>query len=64
MYKSRLKVIFAEREIKQKDFAQKIGISDAGMSAIVNSHAMPSFSVLYRIVEELEMDIREIWIKK
>jgi putative transcriptional regulator len=63
-YKCRLKVIFAEREIQQGEFAYKIGLSAAGMSSLVNGRSLPSFPVLYRICEELDMDFREIWIKK
>lgn len=62
-YKCRLKVIFAEREIQQGDFAKKVGLSPAGISAIVNNRSLPSFPVLYRISEELQMDFREIWIR-
>lgn len=62
-YKCRLKVIFAEKEIKQGEFAKKIGVSPAGMSAIVNNNSLPTFSVLWNICEELGMDFREIWKK-
>ena len=57
-YKCRLKVILAEREISHGEFAKRVGLSAAGMSAIANNHSLPSFKVLYRIVEELEMDIQ------
>jgi DNA-binding XRE family transcriptional regulator len=63
-FKCRLKVIFAEREIQQGEFANRIGLSPAGISSIANGHSLPSFPVLYRICEELDMDFREIWIKK
>ncbi|MEK4606531.1 helix-turn-helix transcriptional regulator [Geobacillus sp. FSL W8-1251] len=63
-FKCRLKVIFAERGIKQGDFAKKIGISQAALSAIVNNRSLPSFAVAYAICEELGMSIHEIWIKK
>jgi len=63
-FKCRLKVIFAEREIKQGEFANKIGLSPAAISSIANSHSLPSFPVVYRILEELDLDMREIWIKK
>ncbi|MDZ7370214.1 MAG: helix-turn-helix transcriptional regulator [candidate division KSB1 bacterium] len=56
--------MFAERGIKQGDFAKKIGISQAALSAIVNNHSLPSFQVAYTICEELGMPINEIWIKK
>jgi len=63
-FKCRLKVIFAEREIRQGEFADKIGVSAAAMSTITNGHSLPSFPVVYRISEELDLDIREIWIRK
>lgn len=63
-YKCRLKVILAEKEIAHGVFADKIGLSPAAMSSIVNGHSFPSFKVLYKIIEELDMDMREIWIKK
>ncbi|PKG22367.1 transcriptional regulator [Niallia nealsonii] len=63
-YKCRLKVILAEREIKHGDFAKVIGISTGALSSIVNNNSFPSFKVVYRISEELDLDIRKIWIKK
>jgi putative transcriptional regulator len=63
-FKCRLKVIFAERDIKQGEFAEKIGVSLGTLSAIVNNRSLPSFPVAYAICEELGMTINEIWIKK
>jgi putative transcriptional regulator len=63
-FKCRLKIIFAEREIKQGEFAKKIGVSASALSAIANGHTYPSFPVMYAICEELNMDVREIWIRK
>jgi putative transcriptional regulator len=64
MYKCRLKIIFAEREIKQTEFAKKVGIANNTLSQIVNNRVYPSFEVLMRIVEELELPVGEIWIKE
>ena len=61
--KCRLKVIFAERDIKQGEFAQKVGISSGALSSIVNGRSFPSFSITYKISNELDLDIREIWVK-
>jgi DNA-binding XRE family transcriptional regulator len=63
MFKCRLRVIFAEREIKQKDFAEKIGISGASVSAIVRGKQIPTLEVAYRIAEELQMPIEQIWVR-
>lgn len=63
MYKCRLRVIFAEREIRQGEFAKKIGVSSSALSLLVNGKSLPSFNVAYKISKELDMDIREIWIE-
>jgi putative transcriptional regulator len=63
MYKCRLKVIFAEREIVQEKFAKKIGITGSALSGIVKGRTLPQFETLYNICEELQMDFREIWVK-
>lgn len=63
-YHCRLRVIFAEREIKHGKFAKKVGISGATLSALVNEHQDPSFDTAYAICEELQLTIQEIWIRK
>lgn len=62
-FKCKLKVILAEKEIKHGDFAKTIGVSTGGLSAIVNNKSLPTFQVVYRICEELDMQIHEIWKK-
>jgi DNA-binding XRE family transcriptional regulator len=66
-FECRLRVIFAE--VKQKDpnftqgqFAEKIGLSKAALSALVNGRSLPSFEVTYKIVMELKKPIEEIWV--
>jgi putative transcriptional regulator len=63
-FECRLGVIFAERKIKQKEFAKKIGVSSSTLSLIKQGKQYPSFHVVYAICEELNMDVREIWIRK
>jgi putative transcriptional regulator len=63
MLKSRLRVILAEREIKQRELAKKVGISDTTMSALVVGKQLPTLEVAYRIAEELNMNIMEIWVR-
>jgi putative transcriptional regulator len=62
-FKCKLRVILAEMEIKHGDFAKSVNMSSAAFSAIVNNHTLPSFETVYRICEELQKDMREIWIK-
>lgn len=61
MIKCGLKVIFAERNIKQGGFAEKIGISPTTLSALVNGKNLPTLDVAYRIAEELDLNVMEIW---
>lgn len=63
-FKCRLKVIFAERNIKHKDFAEKIGISRTTLSLLVREKSVPRFDVAYRIAKALEMPIESIWTEK
>jgi putative transcriptional regulator len=60
-FKCRLRVIFAERGIRQKPFAEKIGVSTTTLSMIVNNNSLPRFDVAYRIARELGMSVEEIW---
>lgn len=63
-YECRLRVVFAERRIKHGEFADKIGISGATLSALVNERQDPSFDTAYVISEELGITIKEIWRRK
>jgi putative transcriptional regulator len=61
----RLKVVFAERNIKSGEFADKIGISPATLSQLSNNKTLPTLPVAYKIAEELDLNVMEIWrIKK
>lgn len=59
--KCRLKVIFAERNIRHGEFAAAIGLSQGALSSLVNGHSLPSLPVAYRISEELNLNVMEIW---
>jgi putative transcriptional regulator len=63
MYKCRLRVIFAEREIKQTDFSKLVGIATNTLSGIVNGR-MPTFEVALRIGEALNLPVEQIWVKE
>jgi putative transcriptional regulator len=58
-----LKVIFAERNIKHGEFANRVGISQGALSLLVNGRSLPTLQVAYRIAEELELNVMEIWVK-
>ncbi|HHT7227938.1 TPA: helix-turn-helix transcriptional regulator [Bacillus cereus] len=61
--KCKLRVIFAEREIRQKEFSNLIGISQTTMSSLVNNATLPSFLTAYKIAKELKLHMEEIWIE-
>lgn len=63
MYKCKLKVIFAERGIKQTDFAKRVGLAASSLSGIVNGR-MPMFEVAMRIAAELELKVEDIWVRE
>ncbi|MDR7237098.1 helix-turn-helix transcriptional regulator [Neobacillus drentensis] len=67
-FNCRLKVIFAEEKLKdrnftQKKFAERIGVTDTTLSQIANGRSLPSFEVAYKIVKALERPLEEIWIE-
>lgn len=62
--KCRLRVILAERELKQGELAEKVGISATTLSALVNNRNLPTLPVAYQIAEALGMRIEDIWIKE
>lgn len=59
---SRLKVIFAERNIRQKEFAVRANIRESTLSQLVNGKTLPTLEVAYRIAKELDLNVMEIWI--
>ncbi|OTW83346.1 transcriptional regulator [Bacillus thuringiensis serovar cameroun] len=61
--KCKLRVILAEREIRQKEFSTIIGISQTTMSSLVNNTTLPSFLTAYKIAKELKLHMEEIWIE-
>jgi putative transcriptional regulator len=64
MIECRLKVIFAERNIKQKEFALRVKIDKTTLSLLANNKTLPTLEVAYRIADELELPVTDIWIKK
>lgn len=63
-FKCRLKVILAERDMRQEDLRRQVGISRGTLSQLVNGKTLPNFETAYTIAEALDLKIEEIWIKK
>lgn len=57
---NRLKIVLAEREIAQKDFAEMLSVTPHTISRICNNDTQPSLKLLRRMALILEIDIREL----
>jgi putative transcriptional regulator len=57
----KLKVIFAERNIRGKEFSGKVGITHTTLSSLINNKSLPTMPVAYKIAVELDMNVMEIW---
>ncbi|TXR75145.1 helix-turn-helix transcriptional regulator [Bacillus sp. BF9-10] len=62
--KCKLKVILAERMIKQSDIAKIVGITDQTLSLIARGKSEPTLRVAMRIAKTLDLSVEEIWIEE
>ncbi|GAB6463534.1 hypothetical protein bcgnr5384_09640 [Bacillus cereus] len=46
-FKCKLKIILAELDIKQSNFAKRFGVDDTTLSAIVRNCTKPRFDILH-----------------
>ncbi|MBG9540425.1 helix-turn-helix transcriptional regulator [Bacillus thuringiensis] len=61
--KCKLKVILAERMLKQSDLAKLVGITDQTLSMIARGKSEPTLRVALRIAKALDLTVEEIWIE-
>jgi transcriptional regulator with XRE-family HTH domain len=59
---NRLKVVLAEKEISQKDFARKLAFNPNTISRICNNEQQPTLNTLRKMALALDVDIRELLI--
>jgi len=57
----RLKIVFAERDIKQKDLAKELNESNQTISAWVNGHTMPPLVKAFRLAKLLQCKVADLW---
>lgn len=57
---NRLKIVLAEREIAQKDFAEMLSVTPHTISRICSNDTQPSLKLLRRMALTLEIDIRDL----
>lgn len=59
---NRLKVILAEKEISQKEFAKQLSFNANTISRICNNEQQPTMKTLRKMALALDVDIRELLI--
>lgn len=59
---NRLKIVLAEREITQKDFAEMLSVTPHTISRICNNDTQPSLKLLRKMALILEIDIRDLLV--
>jgi len=59
---NRLKVVLAEKEISQKEFAKLLSVDPNTISRICNNEQQPTLRTLRKMALALDVDIRELLI--
>ena len=59
---NRLKVVLAEKEISQKDFAKTLSVDPNTISRICNNEQQPTLKTLRKMALALDVDIRALLI--
>jgi len=59
--KNRLKVLLVEKEIRQKELAEYVGVSQATIAMIANKKALPSLENALKIAKYLGVRVEDIW---
>lgn len=60
----RLDEVLKEKQIQQKDLAEKLGVSKVSVSYWCNNQTNPSLYTLLSIAKELEVNISELLIEE
>ncbi len=59
---NRLKIVLAEKDIAQKDFAEQMSVTPHTISRICDNDTQPSLKLLRKMALILEVDIRDLLI--
>jgi transcriptional regulator with XRE-family HTH domain len=57
---NRIKIILAEKEMTQKDLAEKVNRTPTTITRICNNESQPTLKLLREIAIALDVDIREL----
>jgi len=58
----RIKELLREKNLTGKDLSEKVGVSSVAISNIASGNSFPKPDLLKRIAEELDVDIRDLFI--
>lgn len=58
----RIKEVLIENNLTGKELAEKINVTQASVSNIVNGNSFPKPETLLKIAEVLDVDVRELFI--
>lgn len=61
MYKCNLRYFLRDHDIRQKDLAERAGMTDAQISRIVRQHRQGDLMTWFRICEALDCNIYDLW---
>lgn len=59
--KCKLKVILAERKIRQREFVTSVSMNESHFSRIANGQVIPTLDIAFRIAKALHLTIEDIW---
>lgn len=58
----RLKELLNEKNVSGKDLAEKVGVTPASISNIVQGNSFPKPELLLKIAEHLDVDIKDLFL--
>lgn len=61
---NRIKAVLADKDMQQKELAEKMDRNVNTIARICNNKSQPSLEDLYRIAEILDVDVCELLIRK
>lgn len=59
---NRIKAVLADKDMSQKELAEKIGMVPNSITRICNNESQPSLLMLRNIAVALDVDIRELLV--
>lgn len=59
---NRIRVILAEKNMRNIDLARSLGVTEATVSRWVNNESQPKTDMFYKIAEALEVDLPDLII--